>query len=63
MIILNKFHEIFGLKLNKEKTKAMWIGSTKNNETNYLYFQQSIFFVKIHKMDIKLRMWQRDQRV
>ena len=79
MNVLNKFNEISGLKLNKKKTKAMWIGSAKNNKTKPLGFQpyqepiKSLgvnlsynqdrnnnlnFFVKIHKMDTKLNMWQ-----
>lgn len=37
--VLNKFNEIAGLKLNKKKTKAMWIGSAKNNKTTPLGFQ------------------------
>ena len=75
MNVLNKFNDIPGLKLNKKKTKAMWIGSAKNNKTKPLGFQpyqepiKSLgvnlsyqdrnnnlnFFVKIHKMDTKLR--------
>ena len=39
MNVLNKFNEISGLKLNKKKTKAMWIGSAKNNKTKPLGFQ------------------------
>jgi len=39
MDILNKFNEISGLKLNKKKTKAMWIGSAKSNKTKPLGFQ------------------------
>ena len=44
MDILNKSNEISGLKLNKKKTKAMWIGSAKNhcNKTKPLGFQLSI---------------------
>ena len=84
MIVLNKFNEISGLKLNKKKTKAIWIGSTKNFRTKPFGFQpyqemimllgvnlsynqdrnnNLYFFVKIHKMDTKLNMWQtRDLR-
>ena len=79
MNVLNKFSDISGLKLNKKKTKAMWIGSAKNNKTKPLGFkpyQERIkslgvnlsynqdrnnnlnFFVKIHKMDTRLNMWQ-----
>ena len=79
MDVLNKFNDISGLKLNKKKTKAMWIGSAKNNKTKplgFLPYQEPIkslgvnlsydqdrnnnlnFFVKIHKMDTKLNMWQ-----
>ena len=36
---LNKFNEISSLQLNKKKTKAMWIGSAKNNKTKPLGFQ------------------------
>ena len=39
MNVLNKFNEISALKLNKKKTKAMWIGSAKNNKTKPLGFQ------------------------
>ena len=39
MDVLNKFNEISGLKLNKKKTKAMRIGSAKNNKTKPLGFQ------------------------
>jgi len=79
MNVLNKFNEFSGLKLNEKKSKAMWIGSAKNNKTKPLGFQpyqepiKSLgvnlsykqdrnnnlnFFVKIHKMDTKLNMWQ-----
>ena len=30
IMIINNFGEISGLKLNKKKTKAIWIGSEKN---------------------------------
>lgn len=39
MNVLNKFSDISGLKLNKKKTKAMWIGSAKNNKTKPLGFK------------------------
>ena len=39
MNVINNFIVISGLKLNKKKTKAMWIGSTKNNETKPLGFE------------------------
>ena len=39
MNVLNKFNDISGLKLNKKKTKAMWIGSAKNDKTKPLGFQ------------------------
>ena len=76
---LNIFNDISGLKLNKKKTKAMCIGSAKNNKSKHLGFQpyqepiKSLgvnlscnqdrsnnlnIFVKIHKMDTKLNMWQ-----
>lgn len=35
-MIINKFTEISGLKLNKKKTKARWIGSQKKNKTRPL---------------------------
>ena len=35
-MIINKFAEISGLKLNKKKTKAIWIGSQKKNKTRPL---------------------------
>ena len=31
MKALNDFRDISGLRLNKKKTKAMWIGSRKSN--------------------------------
>ena len=40
MNVINNFSAISGLKLNKKKqTKAMWIGSAKNNETKPLGFE------------------------
>ena len=35
-MIINKFAEISGLKLNKKKTKAIWIGSKKKNKNRPL---------------------------
>ena len=39
MNVLNKFNDISGLKLNKEKAKAMGIGLAKNNITKPTSFQ------------------------
>ena len=39
MNVINNFSAVSGLKLNKKKTKAMWIGSTKNNEAKPLGFE------------------------
>ena len=39
MNVLIKFNVISGLKLNKKKTKAIWISSAKNNKTKPLGFQ------------------------
>ena len=39
MNVINNFVAISGLKLNKKKTKATWIGSTKNNEAKPLGFE------------------------
>ena len=39
MKVLNDFRDIAGLRLNKKKTKAMWIGSSKNNRTKPMGFQ------------------------
>ena len=36
MSVLGKFGDICGLKLNRKKTKALWIGSFKNNKTKPL---------------------------
>ena len=36
MNVINNFNAISGLKISKKKTKAMWIGSTKNNKTKPL---------------------------
>ena len=76
MNVINNFNVISGLTLNKKKTKAMWIGSLKNNKTKPLgfeFYQEPIkslginlsynhdnnnnlnFFVKIYKMDTKLK--------
>ena len=35
-MIINKFSKISGLKLNKKKTKAIWIGSQRKNKTRPL---------------------------
>ena len=37
--LISMFGEISGLKLNKKKTKAMWIGSSKDNKGKILNFQ------------------------
>ena len=63
MNVINNFSAISGLKLNKKKkTKAMWIGSAKNNETKPLGFESykepMKSFTKIYKMDTKLNKWQ-----
>ena len=39
MNVINNFNVISGLKLNKKETKAMWIGSLKNNKTKPLGFE------------------------
>ena len=39
MKVLNDFRDISGLRLNKKKTKAMWIGSSKDNRTKPMGFQ------------------------
>ena len=39
MKIISEFNAISGLKLNEKKTKAMWIGSAKNNKTKPLGFE------------------------
>ena len=39
MKVISEFNVITGLKLNKKKTKAMWIGSAKNNKTTPLGFE------------------------
>lgn len=36
MTVLNSFSEVSGHKLNSKKTKAMWIGSLKDNKTKPL---------------------------
>ena len=38
MKVISEFNAISGLKLNKKKTKAMWIGSAKN-KTKSLGFE------------------------
>jgi len=37
--LINTFSEISGLKLNKKKTKALWIGSSKGNKNKIFSFQ------------------------
>ena len=39
MNVINNFSAISGLRLNKKKTKAMWIGSAKNHKTKPLSFE------------------------
>ena len=39
MKVLNDFRDISGLRLNKKKTKAMWIGSSKGNRSKPMGFQ------------------------
>ena len=34
--VLQKFYEMSGLKINVEKTKAIWIGSLSNSPTDYV---------------------------
>ena len=36
MSVLGNFGEISGLELNSKKTKAIWLGSLKNNKTKPL---------------------------
>ena len=36
MSVSGKFGDISGLKLNRKKTRALWIGSLKNNKTKPL---------------------------
>jgi len=38
MNILDEFRKISGLKLNKKKAKALWVGSAKGNKTRPLGF-------------------------
>ena len=39
MKVISEFNAISGLKLNTKKTKAMWIGSAKNNKTKPFGFE------------------------
>ena len=39
MNFLDDFRDNSGLRLNKNYTKAMWIGSTKNDRTQPMVFQ------------------------
>ena len=55
MKVLNDFRDISGLRLNKKKTKAMWISSSKGNRTKLVGFQSYQEPIKIHKMDAKLK--------
>ena len=47
MSVLGKFGDISGLKLNRKKTKALWIGSLKNNKTKPLEINVSIDPIKV----------------
>ena len=47
MLVLGKFGDISGLKLNSKKTKALWIGSLKNNKTKSLEINVSTDPIKI----------------
>ena len=37
--LINTFSELSGLKMNKKKTKALWIGSSKGNKSKILSFE------------------------
>jgi len=45
--IVEQFGSISGLKLNKKKTKAMWIGSSKTKNTKILEFRSTKVSIKI----------------
>ena len=47
LALLGKFGDISGLKLNRKKTKALWIGSWKNNKTKPLEINVSKDPIKI----------------
>ena len=47
MSVLGKFGDTSGLKLNRKKTKALWIGSLKNNKTKPLEINVSTNPIKI----------------
>ena len=47
MSVLGKFGDIAGLKLNSKKTRALWIGSLKNNKTKPLEINVSTDPIKI----------------
>ena len=47
MSVLGKFGDISGLKLNSKKTKALWIGSLKNNKSKPLEINVSTDPIKI----------------
>ena len=47
MSVLGKFGDISGLKLNRKKTKVLWIGSLKNNKTKPLEINVSTNPIKI----------------
>ena len=46
MSVLGKFGDTSGLKLNRKKTKALWIGSLKYNKTKPLEINVSIDPIK-----------------
>ena len=52
MSVLGKFGDISGLKLNRKKTKALWMGSLKNNKTKPLEINVSADPIKVLGMYI-----------
>ena len=45
--MVERFGTISGLKLNKKKTKAMWLGSMKNSKSKILEFESTRDPVKV----------------
>ena len=45
--ILDRFGNVSGLKLNKKKTKAMWMGSMKDSKLKVLDFKTTKELIKV----------------
>ena len=67
MSVFGKFGDISGLKLNKKKIEALWIGSLKKNKTKRLKINVFIDPIKIkertfHTTAIKKKQKQKQKK-